>query len=124
MQSLTTMGRSQDFVFPTNEKLIKEWVSALNSGAYEQAFGDFRSQDGGSFCALGVLLDIVDPNGWTFYDDVDCTDLRWEWESEDYINDVRLYEDLGINWREIIAMNDQHELTFESISMIVEENYV
>ncbi len=43
-------------------KSIKnKWVKALRSGKYKQGTGQLRSENGMSFCCLGVLATIVDP---------------------------------------------------------------
>lgn len=46
------------------------WTNALRSGNYKQAIGKLKgprvghSGTGVGHCCLGVLLDIVEPNGW------------------------------------------------------------
>jgi hypothetical protein len=40
-----------------------KWVEALRSGKYKQAEGVLRDEDG-SMCCLGVLCDILAPEGW------------------------------------------------------------
>ena len=55
-----------------NQEIKDRWIAALRSGKYPQAQKALRvrydddSDDGGedSFCCLGVLCDIVDPDGW------------------------------------------------------------
>lgn len=51
--------------------LTKRWVEALRSGEYKQAqgllgrnFDDVDSHRPTTFCCLGVLCDLVDPNRW------------------------------------------------------------
>jgi hypothetical protein len=44
-------------------QLKENWVEALRSGRYEQAYSYLRH--GGGFCCLGVLCDIVDPAKWS-----------------------------------------------------------
>lgn len=41
-----------------------KWVEALRSGRYEQVDGNLRA--GQSYCVIGVLCDVVDPDGWEF----------------------------------------------------------
>ncbi|WP_420431474.1 hypothetical protein [Candidatus Poriferisocius sp.] len=43
--------------------LIERWVEALRSGEYEQGQRKLRSHDD-QYCPLGVLCDLVDPDGW------------------------------------------------------------
>lgn len=47
-------------------ELKKQWVEALRSGEYKQGEGTFKRAIKGeeSFCCLGVLCDILDPEGW------------------------------------------------------------
>ena len=45
-----------------NHDIAQRFVRALRSGAYAQARGALRVDD--EFCALGVLCDLVAPNGW------------------------------------------------------------
>lgn len=44
-------------------KTKEAWVKALRSGRYGQARKALRGD--GCFCVLGVLLDVVDPDGWS-----------------------------------------------------------
>ena len=39
-----------------------KWLAALRSGKYRQARSVLRSRLG--MCCLGVLIDVVDPEGW------------------------------------------------------------
>lgn len=41
---------------------LRLWVSKLEDGSYTQAAGRLRSGD--SFCCLGVMCDLADPDGW------------------------------------------------------------
>lgn len=43
--------------------LKAKWIAALRSGEYKQGGGALRSDDN-SYCCLGVLCDIIDPNAW------------------------------------------------------------
>lgn len=45
-----------------NEEIKTKWIAALRSGKYKQGEGCLRN--GNSFCCLGVLCDIKNPNGW------------------------------------------------------------
>lgn len=40
------------------------WVDALRSGKYKQGAGYLRTP-GDTFCCLGVLADVIDPEGWS-----------------------------------------------------------
>jgi len=61
------------------KSLIIKWTDALRSGKYKQAREELRSPDG-RFCCLGVLCDIVKPDGWhgdrgRFHDLGSCNQL-------------------------------------------------
>lgn len=45
-----------------NAELKAKWIEALRGGKYEQGQSFLRYE--GKFCCLGVLCDIVDPDGW------------------------------------------------------------
>lgn len=52
-----------------DQKIKQQWVEALRSGKYIQGTGALRRPTNEyiteeSFCCLGVLCDIVDPDGW------------------------------------------------------------
>lgn len=42
----------------------QRWLGALRGDQYQQGTSWLRRADGG-FCCLGVLCDLIDPNGWT-----------------------------------------------------------
>lgn len=45
-----------------NQELKDKWITALQSGEYEQANQELRNGD--SYCCLGVLCDVVDSSAW------------------------------------------------------------
>jgi len=61
---------------PKTEARVRDWIKALVSGKYEQANGSLREdiykakadQVGYGYCCLGVICQIVDPNGWGYID--------------------------------------------------------
>ena len=55
-----------------------EWIDALKGNAYEQVEGALQKDDG--YCCLGVLCDLVDPDGWN--EDENDTDWNWWWKGE------------------------------------------
>ena len=63
-----------------DEKILKEWVSAMLSGRYEEERQRLRSQDGLGFDPLGVLLDVIDPLGWR--KEADVRRDTWWWTHE------------------------------------------
>lgn len=46
-----------------NPEIKAQWLEALRSGKYKQGRGMLRTPEN-SFCCLGVLCDVVDPNKW------------------------------------------------------------
>lgn len=47
-----------------DQALKSRWVAALRSGEYKQATGVLKSAEGRGFCCIGVLCDVVAPEGW------------------------------------------------------------
>lgn len=47
-------------------ELKTKWVAALRSGEYEQGRNYLCNDHSGdyTFCCLGVLCDLINPNGW------------------------------------------------------------
>ncbi len=55
--------------------LKKRWIEALESGDYKQGKGALRSHRD-EYCCLGVLCDLVQPDGWSRYNDSpECPDV-------------------------------------------------
>ena len=52
-----------------NPDIKSKWVAALRSGKYKQGQGKLRVND--RYCCLGVLCDIVNPEGWEQIPDPD-----------------------------------------------------
>lgn len=52
-----------DFLTETQQTVRKLWANVLRSGKYEQGNNELQTADG-RFCCLGVLCDLVDPEGW------------------------------------------------------------
>ena len=53
------------------EEMYNKWLEALESGKYTQGVGylkksavDVEGTEHTSYCCLGVLCDLIDPNGW------------------------------------------------------------
>lgn len=58
---------------PNDEQDLRtRWIAALRSGKYKQGVGCLRDSTD-RMCCLGVLCDLVDPNGWI--DDGE----EWQW---------------------------------------------
>lgn len=54
------------------------WVAALRDPNLKQTKGRLRSDDGDAFCCLGVLANLIDPDGWMF----DSFTEDWCWHGE------------------------------------------
>lgn len=52
-------------------------IAALRSRKYKQGQWLLRSADGECWCAGGVVLDVLDPNGWSSVQS--CVGQRWRW---------------------------------------------
>lgn len=51
-----------------DQEVKAKWLEALESGKYKPTRNALRREDGPvsfKYCCLGVLGDVVDPNGWT-----------------------------------------------------------
>jgi hypothetical protein len=96
---------------PEVKTLKQKWVDALRSGKYEQAYCVVRMHD--KFCALGVLADVYDPEGW-------------------HLDDHRLnvhsaYNKAGFGLSQndinsIVTVNDGHKWSFDQIADWIEAN--
>lgn len=111
-----------------NPEIKQKWIEALESGEYEQGQGGLRIEDEGGpdkFCCLGVLADIINPDGWqTPQDPSWCSGKRiycYEFMNEgtDFIPDNIAYE-IGLSsdhQAELANMNDEgkkfHEIAEE-----------
>jgi hypothetical protein len=64
----------------TAQETIKRWIKELRSGHYAQTTTYLKKN--GRFCCLGVLADIVDPQGW---ETDDATEVEM-WRHSDSLN--------------------------------------
>ena len=91
-------------------EIFKKWIAALRSGKYKQT--QFHMKKDGCFCALGVLCEITDPNGWH------------QTEKGEY-----WYPDPPIPcghrvWGQSFVWNDSERLSFVEIANELEKRYV
>jgi hypothetical protein len=100
------------------EEWKSKWVAALRSGKYRQGEMTLRDYDD-KFCCLGVLCDLVKPDGWVrgtgryvfeFESQVQTTKLPWS--VIDIVGDV--------NQGDLIRMNDNDKASFEKIADFIE----
>lgn len=104
-----------------------KWVAALRSGDFEQGMEVLRTvySSGCSYCCLGVLCEIVEPNGW-------CDDYEPQWSGahilavswgDECLNEYALAE-FGLtdeDQKTLIKMNDSGK-SFAHIADWIEAN--
>lgn len=98
--------------------LVKEqWVRKLKSNKYIKSRRVYKT-DYNCFCPIGLLLDILNPEGWRQY--------KGSWYNNLGIySDQRFFEKTGLTWdnfSQITKMNDFTTMTLPEIGQWVEEN--
>lgn len=101
--------------------MLNEWIKRLEDPNAKQAIGTLNCESG--MCCLGVLCDIVDPNGWT--DGYHKTFTYKDSSAANYIP-IKLAEDIGIGQmgssirtnKSLSTMNDAGS-TFQDIAQIL-----
>lgn len=97
-----------------NTEIKSKWIKALRSGAYTQAVGELRNTNKeGSFCCLGVLVDILEPNKWK---DKEHQFSHCGLLSEDFCREISLSNHLMSHLAE---MNDDG-VSFANIADLIE----
>lgn len=86
--------------------VLQQWVQALESGKYKQTKDQL--QDSTGFCCLGVLCDIINPEGWykdyqAFNHPLADTDTYCEMINEDLQEQLKHY---NISAKNLAYMND------------------
>ena len=106
-----------------------KWLEALRSGKYEQGKGCLRDHEG-KYCCLGVLADIVDPEGWgrpvidLFEFEIEEDEMAiydpdaWYGRAATICRQDILNEMIQVG---LYEMNDSGLFTFEDIANIIEE---
>jgi hypothetical protein len=109
-------------VIPEVKTLKQKWIEALRSGMYCQVYHGTRHREDG-FCALGVLIDIIDHEGWRDHKDTHLWydhrlfDNQYMWQSDA----VGLPISAAV---EIARMNDGDKLSFNLIADWIEANVI
>jgi hypothetical protein len=111
-----------------NEEIKEKWIKKLESGEYPQGQGGLRIENESGrdkFCCLGVLADIINPDGWQTPEDpswysgkrIYCYEFMNK--ATDFIPD-NIAEEIGLdrkNQTELAEMNDEgknfHEIAEE-----------
>lgn len=112
------------------ERVKRAWCSALRSGAYSQGVGRLRltarHHDGTQehyHCCLGVLLDVIDPDGWGD-NDRHYTKVNGNEICQDLIldNPVLIALDMAQEDMETLAEMNDSAYDFEHIANYIEAN--
>jgi len=113
--------------------LMLKWIDALRSGKYAQTRGFMRTPEG--FDAMGVLLDLINPEGWG---EAFVPDEGWEGAKAyiPYTHQGNMYtfqlpfdisDSLGFyetDTFKMIELNDKRCLDFEQIADYLERMYL
>lgn len=101
-----------------NAEIKAKWLDALRSGKYKQ--GTHTLQKNNCFCCLGVLCDIVEPEGWDegVTDGMVLHDGVQDFPTDRFLEKVGLFADEAGTLAE---MND-HGQSFAEIADYIEAN--
>lgn len=104
-----------------NQEIKKKWLEALRSGKYKQGAGYLRRRDE-SYCCLGVLCDIVEPENWEENHLMNDTAWFHAGQTEQMNPAVRRECEITFNqaWT-LMSMNDRGN-TFNNIANWIETN--
>lgn len=94
-------------------EIKQKWLAALRSGEFAQANGALRK--GETFCCLGVLCSVIDPEKWEFDEFYDGKDLSLTSENLNRVGLTRYAESALAN------MNDNGQ-SFPEIADYIEKN--
>jgi hypothetical protein len=99
----------------------QKWIEALRSGKYEQGESRLRSVED-CYCCLGVLCDLVDPNGWLPATGGTCYDHISQYASGYPTGNVYNAAELDPQVAGVLAnMNDTGK-SFEEIASYIERH--
>lgn len=110
-----------------NSELKPKWIEALRSGKYQQTSERLCEERYGdrSYCCLGVLADIINPDGWF----KESEDFYVSWSGKDGILElaglasVEELTNIGdVMQGELVSMNDNEGKSFVEIADWIEEN--
>ena len=100
------------------QRVKRRWVEALRGGEYAQCRISLRR--GNSFCAMGVLHDIIDPTGWDEYEGFSYRDGETFYAQ----TTPQILTDYGIPTqikRDVVEMNDSQHRKFPEIADYIEQ---
>lgn len=107
-----------------NPSVKRAWVEALRSGGYRQAQGRLYDRYSAGYCCLGVLCDVVDPEGWrsdgSYVAEFDGeTVLMWDVLSDEVLDALGMPEDEA---KGLMDMNDTEDRSFDEIADHIESS--
>ena len=115
-----------------NRALMVKWIDALRSGDYPQIRGFLHTTKG--LDCLGVLCDVVDPNGWNMEKlytvhnrDTVFYEFLYKGQTSTYTLPDALVADLGVEDNfayYMVELSDKKGLDFNQIAEILERSYV
>lgn len=115
-----------------NRALMVKWIDALRSGDYPQIRGFLHTTEG--LDCLGVLCDVVDPNGWNMekpytvkHRDTVYYEFLYKGQTSTYTLPDALVADLGVEDNfayYMVELSDKKGLDFNQIADILERSYV
>jgi hypothetical protein len=105
-----------------NPNIKTQWVKALRSGTYQQGTGRLRPTET-TYCCLGVLCDVVDPNSWDLPPVTNTFDAFLH-RGFGGAPSTDITEAAGLTTEDVDILaeaNDDHGWTFEDIATYIEE---
>lgn len=102
-----------------NQTVKKKWVEALRSNRYNQTRGTLRSPQN-CFCVLGVLCDVVDPNGWG-----SNKGMSKAWRGSMGVIPSKLCSAIHLKGKDaarLMQMNDGERKSFKELADYIENN--
>jgi hypothetical protein len=101
-----------------DKDLKAKWIAALRSGKYEQGREYLRKDD--SYCCLGVLCDLVDPNGWVYDSEFYSFHFNSDHDVDQWLPSS-LPEKYGIDREsDLVDLNDTKQYDFNQIADWIE----
>lgn len=112
---------------PAKIARVKKWLKALRSGKYNRTTGLLRrthkNADVVGHCCLGVLCDIVDPNGWYKNGAHKFSFNGWNRKDDGMISKTFL-DSVGLTMedgRTLARLNDSGKYSFDKIADKISE---
>jgi len=103
-------------------ELKEKWIEALRSGKYEQGRGFLRRKD--KYCCLGVLCDLIDPEGWTHQAPADPGDeIERCWYDVSVALPLHTSRNIQLSEERqalLVCKNDDKEYSFDEIATYIE----